>query len=60
MTPTQKPRIKRDYSLIMRRMMWFCRGSGTLGFCDTPTGAYSAWLRNMRVYGRMPYPNFWS
>jgi hypothetical protein len=60
MTPTQKPRIKRDYSLIMGRMMWFCRGSGCIGYCDTPKAAYNYWVARMRLSGKAPYPNFWS
>jgi hypothetical protein len=60
MTPTQKPRIKRDYSITKLRFMWFCTGQGSLGIADTPNGAYNSWLRSMRVLGRMPYPNFWS
>ena len=56
MTTTHKPRLRRDYSLTMRRTVWLCRGSGVLGHADSPRNAYRDWVDHMRLRGLMPYP----
>lgn len=52
-----KPRLTREYSYIGRRMMWFCRGAGSLGLGATATMAYWDWrhreeAREASVTGR--------
>jgi len=34
-------------------MQWFCRGSGHLGFSDTPINAYRIWLFRVREAGKI-------
>lgn len=55
MTATQKPRLRRDYSQTLHRVVWFCRGSGVLGYADSPRNAYIDWRTHMRLRGLMPY-----
>lgn len=57
MTTTNRPRLRRDYSLTMRRVVWFCRGSGVLGYADSPRNAYRDWVGRMHLHGLMPYPS---
>lgn len=56
MTTTPKPRLRRDYSQTLRRVVWFARGSGVLGYADSPRNAYRDWVDHMRLRGLMPYP----
>lgn len=46
------PRIKRDYSIKLKRMTWFCRGHGRLGFADSPKEAYIDWVWRMYEDGQ--------
>ena len=46
------PRIKRDYSIKLKRMTWFCRGQGRLGFADSPKNAYIDWAWRMHEDGQ--------
>lgn len=38
-----KPKIKREFSLTWKQLVWFCRGAGSLGFGKTPSDAYWDW-----------------
>ena len=54
-TPT-KPRLRRDYSQTLHRVVWFCRGQGVLGYADSPRNAYNDWKVHMYLRGLIPYP----
>ena len=50
-TPNQlKPCLSRSYSVTLKRVAWFCKGSGFMGFCDTPKGAYANWVKFMQIH----------
>jgi hypothetical protein len=38
-----KPRINKEFSILLKQPAWFCRGAGSLGFGSTPAEAYWVW-----------------
>ena len=54
-TPTQKPRIKRDYSQLLDCYVFVCTGIGQVGFGGTMYHAYSDWLARILEAGKIQH-----
>ena len=50
MTREDKPHIRRDWSILCKRPMWFCRGQGALGIADTAKDAWLLWRYKLREW----------
>ncbi len=38
-----KPHLRREWSKLFKRYMWFCRGDGAMGYGDDVKVAYFDW-----------------
>jgi hypothetical protein len=45
-----KPHLRREWSILFKRNMWFCSGDGMSAFGDNPHLAYWNWKIRRDVY----------